>query len=251
MARNVVKYKQKKKSAGWRRSLLAVALTLLLFGSLALYLTSPLVLVNELIVRGNDVVSEEELLMLTGLERGMHFWRLGLGEKKAALARHPWLAEVSIKRAFPNNIVIEVAERQPVAALSLKDGGWLPVAADGAVLTPVAGMSLPFLTGIQFDVSPGDIVDVDEVMFSLDLLQDFSPIQKQLSEVNISQLPLYFTLYTTDGYIVKIWAGDDYSQRLDDLNLVLAQLRSQGARGVVDMRTRTGQVVFNPHESDN
>ncbi len=250
MGKNVLKYKQKKKGS-WRRSLLALALTLVFFGSLALYLTSPLVLIEDVVVRGNDAVDTDELLTLAGLEPGMHLWRINLSDKQHALSQHPWLAEASIRRQFPNSIVVEVAERQPVAAVSVQEGGWLPLSADGVVLTPTSGTSLPFLTGIELDVSPGDAVETDEVMFCLDLLHDFLSFQKQISEVNISHLPLYFVLYTTDGYVVKIWAGDDYTQRLDDLTMVLAQLRMEGVKGVVDLRTRSGQVVFSPYETDN
>lgn len=251
MQQNVIKYSyyRQKKREKTHRSAWLLVFTLLFLGLLAIYLASPLALVAEIKVKGTEFTDPEDLLQLAGLEAGQHMWQLNLREKRDKLSAHPWLSSVVIRRQLPNHLILVVTERVPLAAYSIEGGGWLPLAGDGTLLTHCDDLSLPFLTGLAPGrVEPGHCLTEPGIDMSLELLTALSPLAEELSELNIGGLPLYFTLYTYDGYRIEMFADEDYRARVDDLVAMLAELRSKGKRGIIDLRTRPGHAVFSPYE---
>lgn len=250
MQPNVVKYNQyrPKQTKKISRSLYLLILTLLCLGIMSIYLASPLALVAEVKVTGANLTDPDHLLQTAGLAAGQHMWQLNLGEKRDKLLADPWLAHVAINRQLPNRLVVEVTERVPLVAVGIKGGGWLPLAADGTVLTYRRDMSLPFLTGVEVEpIEPGNQLSEQAVALALEVVAELEPLADELSEVNADGLPLYFSLFTNDGYRIEIWVGDDYKARTEDLVALLAEVRRQGVLGTIDLRTRSGQAIFRPY----
>lgn len=221
---------------------------LLVFSScvlMALYLASPLALVQDIRVTGNEVLSQEEILTTAGLDSGQHFWRLNLAKSRDKLSLNPWIQEVRIARVFPNSLAITLEERKAIAIIAGLNQNWV-AAGDGMVLTANAGHSLPWLTGLApEELEPGSTVE-GQVAIALDWVMALQPLASQISELNFSMHPIQVTLFTTDGYKV-IFAGDaDLEQRIWDLIAMLQVLRAENRKGIIDFRTGAGRGVFAP-----
>ena len=113
---------------------------------------------QNLIVTGNEDIPKEQIVMMSGLELGMPVFEL---DKNAVLRRlHllPRVASASIEQRGPNEISIEVEEKEAVARI-YKDGVPLEVDKHGAILGKARGESdkLPWILGSEVLPSGGGL----------------------------------------------------------------------------------------------
>jgi cell division protein FtsQ len=87
--------------------------------------------------------------------------------------REPWVREARLERRFPNRLHIELAEREPVAAVEL--GGLYLVDAQGSVfkrVDPRDGLDLPVITGLtRREFESGSPELAERLQTALSLLQ--------------------------------------------------------------------------------
>ncbi len=110
----------------------------------------PYFAVAQVIIRGRRTLPRETILSAAGVHAGMSLWSVSpelAVENVEALAR---VRHASVRREFPNRVVIAVAERKPVA-IAVVDG-FQYVGRSGRVLGPVQPgdrLDLPYVTGID------------------------------------------------------------------------------------------------------
>ena len=100
---------------------------LLLAGALAygVYLgyqfvtTSPQFEISQVSLTGNQTLPEKELHEWLGPVTGENIILLDLENLSTRLARHPWIHTVSVRKVFPQIIVVDVQERKPYARIKL------------------------------------------------------------------------------------------------------------------------------------
>ena len=69
-------------------------------------------------VEGNHYYKDNEVINLAGARTGVNlFWGISTGDLKDSLSKDPYFAEVKVKRELPSTLVIEVVERQQIAAI--------------------------------------------------------------------------------------------------------------------------------------
>ncbi len=94
---------------------------------------SPMLDVDGIDVTGSSRTSREELVAASGLRFGQAM--VDVDERGAARAVEslPWVARASVERRWPDSVVIDIVERDPVAA-ARAPAGWAIVDATGQVL---------------------------------------------------------------------------------------------------------------------
>jgi cell division protein FtsQ len=107
--------------------------------------------VQRIEVRGAERVPPAEIRARAGIPEGGTIWRVDLEAVRRRVLRHPWVADVEVRREPPDAVVIAVRERELVAVLS--DGG-ARVGVDRhghafAVLPPAVTDSVPGITGVS------------------------------------------------------------------------------------------------------
>lgn len=114
----------------------AAPFTLLFFTSLlvAFFLHSPLGKVETIIIEGNDLVSERDILDGIRLKKGASFFRWDARGAERVLENMPEIDDVTVDKAFPGTIRIQVRESRQVALLKQEDKP-VPVLANGRILT--------------------------------------------------------------------------------------------------------------------
>lgn len=111
-------------------------------------------------VEGNSHVSRPELLAAAGVTQQSSLLLLDVDRARAGLKAIPWVADASVRKLYPDRLLIAVAERQPFALW--QSGGRVSViAADGTVLGPLehpAFAGLPLVVGAGAAATARDLL---------------------------------------------------------------------------------------------
>ncbi len=105
-------------------------------------------ILREVVVRGNDRVSDVAIRHLANVPRGAFLPTVDLDGVAEGVLRHPWIASARVRRVLPDRLVIEVEERRTALLLALD--GLYRVAPDGTVFARARppGLDAPVLTGL-------------------------------------------------------------------------------------------------------
>jgi len=81
--------------------------------------TSPQFEISHVSLTGNQTLPERELYKWLGPVTGKNIFLMDLENLSTRLARHPWIQSVSVRKVFPQDIVVNVKERKPYARIKL------------------------------------------------------------------------------------------------------------------------------------
>ncbi|WP_430910947.1 cell division protein FtsQ/DivIB [Methylobacterium sp. sgz302541] len=110
--------------------------------------------VEKVTISGISRMYEREVLAAAGIDWRSSVPFLDVTEVRARLLRVPLIASASVRKLYPNEIVITEVEREP-AALWQKDGEISVIAADGTVIDTMRDdryASLPLVVGDEANV---------------------------------------------------------------------------------------------------
>jgi cell division protein FtsQ len=123
----------------WRRRMTALrpiaviggALALIVLCAYAFYFSSWLA-ATKVSVSGQSSVTQQQVVDAAHVDLGTPLARLDLGAIEDDVAKLPAVADVSVHRAWPHTVSIEVTEREPLAAV-MRGGAWWAMDAEGVV----------------------------------------------------------------------------------------------------------------------
>jgi len=113
----------------------------------------PYFAIDRIEVRHRGRVPAAALRAALALEGRESIWDVDVAALERRLRLVPWVREASVRRVFPDTLVIRVSEHRPVAILSTGDGrrNLFYLARDGRIFAPVGeqdGRDLPYVTGL-------------------------------------------------------------------------------------------------------
>ncbi|MDO9555427.1 MAG: FtsQ-type POTRA domain-containing protein [Atribacterota bacterium] len=128
--------------------------------------------IEEVIVKGNDCLSEDEIFYKSGIQLGENIFKLDLKRSKDFLMQEPWIKEVEIKRVIPNKIIISIKERKPAAIVHIGEECFSSTK-EGIVLSkidrPEEKFGLPLILGLELDeIKIGEIIGKPEFRTALE-----------------------------------------------------------------------------------
>jgi cell division protein FtsQ len=94
-------------------------------------------------------MSEPRILAIAGIDASRSLPFFDVADAKARLEANPLVKQASVRKLYPNQVVIDIVERTPYAVWQ-KDGDVSAIAADGAPIDEVADSryaDLPFVVG--------------------------------------------------------------------------------------------------------
>ena len=100
-------------------------------------------------VSGATHMSETRILAIAGIDASRSLPFFDVADAKARLEADPLVKQASVRKLYPNQVVIEIVERTPYAVWQ-KDGDVSAIAADGAPIDEVTDGrygDLPFVVG--------------------------------------------------------------------------------------------------------
>ena len=195
-----------------------------------LLLASDLFRVNQISVRGNDRLTEQQVGDLSDIEIGINTFNLDLGLIGHKIEENPWVQEAQVQRIFPKQVVINVKERQPVAIINL---GYLYYLDNQGKIFKVLGagdnLNFPMITGFNHDKAQKHDTEYAKYLRQIvGLLGDLEERQlftlEHVSEIH-HEGNGSLSLFTLAGG-VKIKLGyTGHSKKLDRLERIYSQLQ--------------------------
>jgi cell division protein FtsQ len=200
-------------------------------------------------VMGERRVTENEILARAGYTPGMNALEIDLGEIREAVEAILWVRHATVRRVWPNELVITVSERLPVA-LARIDGEIFQVDVDGMIL-PVDDLTnpdFPVLDGIQVSTGASGVArNAVKIGIYLDMLDVLG--ESQLSEVHVSETGDVSVVPVDDAVVVDLGLADHRSRWEKYLSLK-ARIREDYPTTLrIDLRFRD-QVIIQTEESE-
>ncbi len=250
-------------------ALTAGATTGLVVGGLALSewtKTSPVFRLDTIVVAGNRTVDREEVITVSGLERGRNIWSADLAETERRLLLDRRFDRVVLNRRLPNTVVVRVSEHRPIAFVQLDR--LYGVSSVGELVPLPQGKGLPDLpvitvgtTGMQQvlnDVKEGETTfeslkdamlvnpELGCALYLTRVLKTLSPgLYDELSEVHVSQQddPI---AYMVDGGLAIRFGTGHYPRKIEMLKRTVEKLENDAIKTrLIDLRFKD-QVIVRP-----
>ncbi len=196
---------------------------------------------------GNAHLSEAAVRHLASLEVGAPLASLDLEKAEANLAAYPWVAEVSLRRVFPDTVQVQLRERE-VRAVLAAGGVWL-VDRDGTVFhRAMAGqLDHPWITGIPDELVTKEPALAQRILHDALACLDAAERVANLSSDRISEV----RFDARAGYTLALPNGGEILLGFRPPEEPLSQLMVLAKNGVstdqrplrIDLGTRTQAVV--------
>jgi len=186
------------------------------------------------------VTRDEISGILSGVPQG-NIWSLSSGDIGRRLLSHPWVRSVSVRKSFPDRLVVRIEERRPTAMINLDTLYY--VDEEGAIfkrLTAYDPKNFPIVTGFsRTELTARDAVTLQNLKKTLELIRstESGVLRQNVSEVHFDAQE-GFTLVTKDtGLQLKIGMMDS-REAMKRVEEAMPKLSSVGqARGIVDLKT--------------
>ncbi|MHC2994824.1 MAG: FtsQ-type POTRA domain-containing protein [Candidatus Atribacteria bacterium] len=151
--------------------------------------------IEEVVIKGNDYLSEDEIFSKSQIKLGENIFKLDLKKSIELLKQEPRIKELEIKRIIPNKIIISLKEREGAAIVYISEECFI-LSKEGIVLSKIdkqEGLVIPLISGLKIArVKIGETIDEPEFRTALEIINSANVI-----------LPKEF-------YKVKIFASDDF-----------------------------------------
>lgn len=204
----------------WLALLLAV-----IIGLAWLLVASPWLSLRQVRVDGGP----PQLFRDTGLTIGEPLYLAPLAEARSTLlAKAPWLANASLSRVFPDQLVISVTARQPVALAFVGAGALVGLDPSGVTLPvkPTQEAAYPYLTGVAVPPSPYQKITSGPGLAALRFLTDLPPsVRGQVSELVVSGGEI--TVFLLAGTEIALGQPVSMGTKARLLVQILAQARAK------------------------
>lgn len=98
-----------------------VLLSGILLESLYLLSRSKFFSVHQIQVKGNQRVSSERIVALSGINQDTNIFQISASEVARKIGREVWIEKTDVRRKFPLKVEIIIKERQPLAVVTFRD----------------------------------------------------------------------------------------------------------------------------------
>ena len=160
----------KPKILNWCANLLfSVAVVMMLYGALFVLVHLPIFPVNEVRVEGKlKHINQEQVRLIVGKYLKGNFYTLDLQRTRDAFEKLPWARKVSVRRKWPDKIVVTIEEHQAIA----RWGNIAMVNQGGELFQAASDEALPIFYGPSNGVK--------------EVTKGYFTFSKMLAEMNLS-----------------------------------------------------------------
>lgn len=182
------------------------------------FLNSTFFSVGSIVVNGNNLLTAEELIALSGLNEGINIFKLDASLAVQKIQTHPYIKEIKISRKLPQTIVLKVLEREPCAYVLGQDG-FIAIDLEGIYLNKTNNIMqnpLPVISGVNVgaDNKPGNSIMTSGLQTALDLLGILDKvILENVAEI-IAATPDSLALKTIQGVEIRFGKPEDMERKV-------------------------------------
>jgi cell division protein FtsQ len=200
-------------------------------------------------VRGTERLTHAGVVRLTGLGPGTSIFAIPARRMERAIAESPWVARATVRRQFPDRVIVDVVERRPKAIVNLSGGGLFYVDPSGVIFKRVAGgdnVDFPVVTGLRRTDLEGPegrelLARALELQGLLERDPAFGP--SRISELHVSRQSGVSVITTGDAMEIR-FGPDNFPVKLESLRKLLPALEQRNVRArVIDLSFRNMAIV--------
>jgi len=247
MKQEIQKKRKKRKK---KRYVLRFLLALILCIGLYYFLSSEIFDIEDITVENNSYYTEQQIISLTGIGELAQPWNLFLTptrEMKERLLADPYIKAAKVSRRLPDEISIEVTERQEASAIPYGEG-FILIDKEGIVLRQTdVEPALTLLAGLTLsNIDPGTPLVVEENSVLNDTLKLLIAMEEnELFFKKIEVSPVVIKAYIYDNLTCE-GTPENILKSMDGLKEVLYDLYVQGIeRGMIKVGG-DGYYSFSP-----
>ena len=247
-----LRYFRKKSRAALLRYFYAGIFVMVLIGfGLGLYLTAAYARsterleIRKMSVAGLHRVSENEVLARVNYTPGTNLLRVGLDGARRSVEEIPWVRHATVQRVWPDEIVIIVVERRPIA-LARIDGEIYQVDDDGVILPTdvLTDTSSPVLDGLHVGDIEGNRTKIEVYLETVRAIG-----QSELSEVHVAESGEVSVVPLNNPVLIDLGTGD-HRGRWDKYVRLRNQIREEYPSAFqIDLRFRD-QIIIRTRENE-
>lgn len=220
---------------------LLVVLAVVALGAVTVWvLRSPAFQVDEIVIRGALRTPAEALLGGAGVVEGVPLITVDAEQAEAALEQDPWVADATVSRRWPRQVVVTVDERVPAAWVLTRDG-WVEAAIDGTALSEAeAPPSAAALIRLP-ELDPATLDDADDALGALAFADTLDPAVASSTEIARDGEEL---IASVGGYTVRLGRPQHMREKALALEAVLESDPAPGS--VITLISPTRPAVLPP-----
>ncbi|HAM52450.1 MAG TPA: hypothetical protein DCP92_17775 [Nitrospiraceae bacterium] len=198
--------------------------------------------VKEIVFSGNKHISDSELKSMAGIHSGDSLLAISAKGISERLLQSAWIKSVSIRKEFPDRLLVRLCEAKPFAILD-KRGQTFLIDEKGGILEKMTGDTVPFLPIITGD--PVRMRDTfTEAIRLAGVLKDKKiATERGRVEILANVKGPEDLAVMIDSVVIKIGQGD-YEQKLDRLFSLEEEIKKRSITvDYVDLRFANRVVV--------
>ena len=216
-----------------------VILLVLIFAGIIGLLMSPVFNVKTITVSGNNKITTESIISLSGLTTGVNAFKMSTGQAEKNIKSNPYIENVKVNRKLPSEITIEVTERVTTFMIEFVNGlvyinnqGYLLEISTERLSVPViSGINTPieeFKEGNRLIVE--DLQKLETAIKIMDTLGSYD-IAKLVTGINIADKNNYIVYMDGEGKTIYLGNATNLNDRIKYLKEIL--IREQGIQSEI------------------
>lgn len=227
-------------------------LVVLLLGGGISFLLSPYFNIKEITTSGNEKITSEELISLSGIQLEENMFKISSSKVEQAIKSNAYIDSISIKRKLPSGIELQVVERKPAYMLTLGNA-YVYVNKQGYLLEiSKEALKLPILTGI---LTPEDQIGEGKRLCTEDLEKLNSVIQimdsansndigKLVTKINISDKQDYILEMKSEKKTAHLGNTSNLSTKMLHIKTVIQKEKKKEGDIFVNTDLNTKGAIF-------
>lgn len=201
---------------------------------------SPALAVNELVIDGATRTPVERLLADAGVENGDPLLLVDTAAAEQTLRTSAWVADVAVRKVFPNTLEVIVLEKVAVAIVEHRSGA-VAVAVDGTILGAATDLDISPSGKVLASVAPGAVGELITDPLDRAGVKFLGVWQGPFAVISKIDGDLWAEL---DGYTVRLGGPTEMDQKARSLEAVL--LEGQPTGSMINVIAPTRPTVLPP-----
>ena len=223
-----------------------VKIAMLLFiviGGGTYFLLSPFFNIKEITASGNEKITSEELVSLSGILLEENIFKIRKSGAEQTIKENAYIEQVAIKRKLPDKIEIQVVERKPSLMITFANA-YVYINNQGYMLevSPNA-LKLPILTGFstpEEEIRAGNRLcseDLQKLEHVLQIIKsaESNGLEEKVTKINIADKQNYVLELNTEKK--KVYLGDDSNLSTKMLYIVSILEENKDIEGEIFVNT--------------
>jgi cell division protein FtsQ len=190
--------------------------------------------VDRIIVRGNERLSDGDVLVVLKGLRGESLVWTDLDRWRRRLMASPWVRDAALRRSLPSTVEVVVSERQPIG-IGRVNGEMYLVDERGVIIDrygpQYADLDLPIVDGLSASPESGSMTDEARAELAARLIaavKGAPEIARRLSQVDVTDLHNASVILSGDHVVIQL-GEDHFLARLQSYLDLAATLRERVA----------------------